>query len=99
MSLALGPGKGGIEPTASLELHVGQHVDYIKSLDTVRRPVVVGKHSAEIRSATGRNRLLADRAFATKWYLLGSDSHSSAGIARCPPTIEAARLCILVSAR
>lgn len=39
MSLVAGPGRGGLLSTlpADLQLYVQKHVDYIQSLDTVRR--------------------------------------------------------------
>lgn len=39
MSLVAGPGRGGVLSTlpTDLQLYVQKHVDYIQSLDTVRR--------------------------------------------------------------
>lgn len=44
MALVSGPGRGGVasgsDPSQEMKLVVEKHVDYIKSLDTVRQPAL-----------------------------------------------------------
>ena len=84
MSLVSGPGRGGTkgdDAVGALPLCVAEHVKYIQSLDTVRHqagftPFMRNTH---VLTAKRRTRILADRAFAPEWSLLGFDGLTSSG--------------------
>lgn len=83
MSVASGSGSVA-KSSQRQELHVQKHVNYIKSLDTVRDS---GYHSTSLHGGEGglttsieegRPGILAHRAPPTEWGVLGLDCIASA---------------------